>query len=167
MSSKELVEKFINEVELGNFTQASNEYLSEDFKVDLPIALPINIGKYQIGMVLDLVKKSIPDFKLNFKAEEETETSVKGSVKFTGKFEFSFSIPGLSSVIPATNQEINLPEANLEFKLNEGKIISLGAVIPNFQDLIAKLMSNPSIPNMGNLSDMAKNAGINIPPFKL
>lgn len=165
MSAKDLVEKFINKVELGNFTQASNEYLAEDFKVVFPVSLPINIGKYQIGMVLDLLKKSIPDFKLNFEAEETTETSVTGSIKFTGRFEVNFVIPGLATVIPATNKEINLPAANVEFKVIGNKISSLSIIIPNLQNLVGKLMSNPNLPNTDNLSNMAKNAGINI-PFK-
>jgi len=164
MSGKELVESFIAEIEKGNFSYAISEYLSDDFKIEFPIPLPINIGKGQISMVFDLVKNSVPDFKLNFVFIEENESSIKGKVKFSGLFKVNFSIPGLSNIIPATGKEINLPETNIEFKVSE-KINSLSLQIPNFQELIGSLMSNANMPNMGNLSDMAKNAGINI-PFK-
>ena len=115
-------------------------------------------------MVFDLIKNSVPDFKLNFVFIEENEGSIKGKVKFSGLFKVNFSIPGLSNIILATGKEINLPETNIEFKVSE-KINSLSLQIPNFQELIGSLMSNANMPNMGNLSDMAKNAGINI-PFK-
>ncbi|MFN8672090.1 MAG: hypothetical protein U0457_08410 [Candidatus Sericytochromatia bacterium] len=165
MSSKELVENFLSEVEKGNFHQASTEYLSENFKLDLPIPLPINIGKFQIGMVFDLVKKSIPDFKLNFICTDEAEGVVKGKVKFSGEFKVEFAIPGFPNVIPPTGKEITLPETDIEFKVSE-KIDSLALHIPNFQDLVGKFMNNNPLQGMGgNLNDMAKNAGINI-PFK-
>ena len=136
MNAREIVEKHLRAVELGNWVEADS-YIADDYSlsgiVPFPISLFVRIGKKDALRMNKPRKRAMPDFHFNETVLEQAPDRVKIQANLsgtqTGVIDYIGVLRGIPVVQP-TGKKVNLTAEFFTYFVRDDKIFKTIGEIP-------------------------------------